>query len=94
MLRYSSLSTLTIRKIFHILIYSFKTEIRDQLVTTSCKIRIAANKVRHPYTEEAKTLFPKQNPVEPWLSRAGFDSVNKFGDRNFMNPFCFVLFCF
>ena len=56
-------------------------------MTTSCKIRIAANKVRHPYIEEAKTLFPKQNPVEPWLSRAGFDSLNKFGDRNFMDTF-------
>lgn len=89
MLRYSNLSTLTIRKTLHILIYSFKTEISGQLVSTSFKIKIAANKVRHPYTEEAKTLFLKWNPVQSWLSHAGFDSLNESGDGNFMDHFCF-----
>lgn len=56
------------RKIFHILICYFKTNIRGQLETTSCKLRVAANNVRYPCAKETKMVFLKQNPIDPPLS--------------------------
>lgn len=64
-------------KVFHIILYSFKTDIVHQLAS-SCILRIVTESVRYPYIKEAKILFPKQNPVDPRLSHASFltDSTN------------------
>lgn len=54
--------------------YYLRTKIRGQLVATPCKLRAAANDVKHPYIKEGKTktVFLKQHPIDPPLSHALF----------------------